>query len=109
MNCSFWFFVGTKNQNEQHKTAVSPNGNQAQRNMYGERYFTHALFNKLTLILVLSLPSDRDECSEPFGNLCDINADCFNLEGAYLCQCKSGYAGDGTYCRGQYLYFRIYG
>ena len=43
---------------------------------------------------------DIDECgaSSP---VCDINANCSNTRGSYICTCKSGYAGDGKMCQGR--------
>ena len=42
---------------------------------------------------------DIDECgaSSP---VCDINANCSNTRGSYICTCKSGYTGDGKMCQG---------
>ena len=41
--------------------------------------------------------SDLDECtSSP--PVCDINADCTNTRGSYLCTCKAGFSGDGKTC-----------
>ena len=42
---------------------------------------------------------DMDECgaSSP---VCDINANCSNTRGSYICTCKSGYTGDGKMCQG---------
>ena len=38
---------------------------------------------------------DVDECeSHP----CDINADCQNTIGAFVCHCTEGFVGDGLYC-----------
>ena len=43
---------------------------------------------------------DIDECgaSSP---VCDINANCSNTRGSYICTCKSGYTGDGKMCQGR--------
>ena len=41
--------------------------------------------------------SDLDECtSSP--PVCDLNADCTNTRGSYLCTCKAGFSGDGKTC-----------
>ena len=42
---------------------------------------------------------DIDECgaSSP---VCDINANCSNTRGSYICTCKLGYTGDGKMCQG---------
>ncbi|XP_078600088.1 uncharacterized protein LOC144875145 [Branchiostoma floridae x Branchiostoma japonicum] len=40
---------------------------------------------------------DVNECA--FGpDLCHGNATCINTPGSYICQCNSGYAGNGTVC-----------
>uniref|UniRef100_A0A5S6R3I4 Nidogen-1 n=1 Tax=Trichuris muris TaxID=70415 RepID=A0A5S6R3I4_TRIMR len=41
--------------------------------------------------------ADVDECSYNL-HRCDGNADCHNVEGSYLCQCRSGFEGDGYRC-----------
>ena len=42
---------------------------------------------------------DIDECgaSTP---VCDINANCSNTRGSYICTCRAGYTGDGKTCQG---------
>lgn len=53
------------------------------------------------LIIILSLYGyvhvDIDECSNG-ENTCSPNANCYNTDGGYICQCKVGYNGDGYYC-----------
>ena len=44
--------------------------------------------------------ADLDECSTHTHN-CDVNADCVNSMGSYLCTCKVGYTGDGKTCSGK--------
>ena len=43
---------------------------------------------------------DIDECaaSPP---VCDINANCSNTRGSYICTCRAGYTGDGKTCQGR--------
>ena len=36
-----------------------------------------------------------DECSQPPGTFCDVNAYCIDTEFSYRCSCKEGYTGDG--------------
>ena len=43
---------------------------------------------------------DVDECAMNSTNDCSVNADCENTEGAFLCTCRSGFAGDGKSCTG---------
>lgn len=42
--------------------------------------------------------TDIDECAGD--NNCSPNADCVNIPGAYQCQCRDGYEGDGLTCIG---------
>ena len=49
---------------------------------------------------LLSLLSDINECSASAG-VCDVNANCRNTLGSYLCSCKAGYSGDGKTCKGR--------
>ena len=42
---------------------------------------------------------DMNECKQMTGNRCHTNADCFNVEASYLCQCKKDFVGDGFNCR----------
>ena len=38
-----------------------------------------------------------DECATNIDN-CDINADCTNTEGNFMCKCRDSYFGDGESC-----------
>ena len=42
---------------------------------------------------------DIDECTD--ANPCDVNADCQNTPGAFICTCNSGFTGDGLTCAGK--------
>eukprot|EP00794_Sanderia_malayensis_P007896 gene7896-8750_t len=53
---------------------------------------------RLAVNLVVST-QDQDECADAGNNNCDVNADCFNIKESYLCQCKSGFVGNGRTCR----------
>jgi sulfatase modifying factor 1 len=49
-----------------------------------------------------TLPSkcaDIDECVAGGGNDCDVNADCTNTKGSFVCKCKLGFSGDGVSCQ----------
>ena len=48
-----------------------------------------------------SLYVDVNECEDDPG-ICNINANCTNTVGSYMCSCLSGYTGDGTLCTGEY-------
>lgn len=53
--------------------------------------------------LILSLPSDIDECSQSIGNLCTFQ--CVNVDGSYKCSCPAhGYvlSANGHTCRGEW-------
>lgn len=41
---------------------------------------------------------DVDECSDSDLNDCDVNADCINTVGSYVCECKETFIGDGKVC-----------
>ncbi len=42
-----------------------------------------------------------DECSASI-SVCDVNADCQNTVGSYICSCKAGFTGDGKTCTGRF-------
>ena len=44
---------------------------------------------------------DLDECCASVHH-CDVNANCQNTPGSYLCSCKNGFIGDGRTCTGTY-------
>ena len=54
------------------------------------------IFSSINMFAVL----DIDECgaSSP---VCDINANCSNTRGSYICTCRTGYTGDGKTCQGR--------
>ena len=54
------------------------------------------IFSSINMFVVL----DIDECgaSSP---VCDINANCSNTRGSYICTCRAGYTGDGKTCQGR--------
>jgi hypothetical protein len=39
--------------------------------------------------------SDIDECLRIS---CHDNAECFDSHGSYICRCKTGFSGNGTFC-----------
>ena len=43
---------------------------------------------------------DEDECLKT-PPVCDVNANCKNTLGSYLCSCKEGFMGDGNTCQGK--------
>ena len=47
-----------------------------------------------------NLSLDLDECFT-ISDTCDVNADCQNTVGSYICSCKPGYTGDGQICQGE--------
>ena len=52
------------------------------------------------------IPTDVNEC-ETGEALCDINANCTDTEGSYLCQCHPGFSGDGFNCSSELLYIQV--
>lgn len=42
---------------------------------------------------------DLNECLSEL-LVCDINVECFNIVGLFLCVCNEGYNGDGKICWG---------
>ena len=51
-------------------------------------------------VFCLMLFVDDDECLKT-PPVCDINANCKNTLGSYLCSCKEGFKGDGKTCQGK--------
>ena len=43
---------------------------------------------------------DINECSASIP-VCDVNANCGNTPGSYVCSCKAGFTGDGKTCAGE--------
>ena len=41
--------------------------------------------------------ADIDECVKNLDN-CDINAQCKNTDGSFVCMCNTGYSGNGLTC-----------
>ena len=52
-------------------------------------------FSSISMFVVL----DIDECGA--SPVCDINANCSNTRGSYICTCRAGYTGDGKTCQGR--------
>lgn len=51
-------------------------------------------------IVYLQISSaDVDECLTQKAN-CDQNAVCTNTIGSFVCSCKDGFQGNGTFCTG---------
>lgn len=49
--------------------------------------------------IVISL-TDIDECTTKTHN-CSENATCTDTAGSFVCECKAGFTGNGTYCQGK--------
>ena len=54
----------------------------------------------LYYVVCFMLFVDDDECLKT-PPVCDINANCKNTLGSYLCSCKEGFKGDGKTCQGK--------
>ena len=55
------------------------------------------------LIRLCTTPTDIDECERGSAG-CDVNANCSNTEGSYVCSCILGYTGSGLMCTGRWLF-----
>ena len=49
-----------------------------------------------------------NECATELGknqptHNCASNANCTDTMGSFMCQCRAGFTGDGTTCRGYYF------
>ena len=52
----------------------------------------------INVFIVYVAISDENECDrEP----CDVNADCENTDGSFICRCLPGYVGSGRICTGK--------
>ena len=51
--------------------------------------------------------TDIDECARGRDN-CDINAECINTGGSFLCVCRAGYEGNGQQCTGISAYMTVH-
>ena len=57
----------------------------------------------------LQLHVDINECA--VNGSCDVNADCDNTDGSFMCTCQFGYTGNGTHCEGNlycFFYSQVY-
>ena len=60
-------------------------------------YYSHHFFSLCTT------PVDIDECARGLAD-CDVNANCSDTEGSYVCNCFQGYTGSGVECTGRWLF-----
>ena len=44
---------------------------------------------------------DINECQQ---NVCHVNSTCINVFGSYKCECRTGFTGNGTTCKGQNIF-----
>jgi hypothetical protein len=64
------------------------------------------LFSFLPFTTFFHFPlSDIDEC---LNVSCHVNADCLDTPGSYICRCKTGFKGNGTFCESKQLHIVIY-
>ena len=60
------------------------------------------LFSFLPFTTFFHFPlSDIDEC---LNVSCHVNADCLDTPGSYICRCKTGFKGNGTFCESKQLH-----
>lgn len=65
----------------------------AQQTGQAESVISHDWFSSSPLFFIP--PEDIDECQP---GRCHQDAVCYNTQGSFTCQCRSGYYGDGFYC-----------
>ena len=53
-----------------------------------------------------NINTDVNECLTNNGG-CHINANCTNTIGSFICECKTGYSGDGFDCEGIFFFFPL--
>ena len=56
------------------------------------------VFSKINNVVLLF--TDIDECTAE--SPCHVNATCNNTEGSYVCECNTGFSGDGFTCEGRF-------
>ena len=68
------------------------------------KYFILCVFEFLLVVNIYSIFFlDINECGN--GNHdCDMNANCTNTNGSFVCVCNSGWSGDGVVCNGKYFF-----
>lgn len=49
--------------------------------------------------MVLLINLDTNECTEMVDN-CHDDASCYDTEGSFMCECNTGFSGDGINCTG---------
>ena len=51
---------------------------------------------------LLSFVTDINELCIGTDTECDVNAECINTAGSFLCVCNAGYSGDGFNCTSRF-------
>lgn len=64
----------------------------------------HTFMPWTTFIFVYYIHVDIDECNTNTHN-CHHHANCINIESSFNCDCKTGFAGNGTWCYGMWFLF----
>ena len=52
-------------------------------------------FYKENIYIYIYICAEIDECLD---DPCDLNATCTNTDGGYMCECNTGFTGDGETC-----------
>ncbi len=63
------------------------------------KFLLDAIFDSWISVVTVTI-LDIDECSTS-ARVCDVNAECQNTLGSYLCSCKGGFTGNGKTCSGR--------
>jgi len=54
------------------------------------------------MIDVFPIHTDTNECEQEL-DVCHLNATCTDTDGSYVCECLSGFTGNGFHCSGKPL------
>ena len=67
------------------------------------QHITGVCIRSFLMINVFTSLVDIEECDLDTDN-CDVNANCTDTDGSFICTCNQGYEGDGVNCTGMCVY-----